>query len=150
MKENEVDRTCSTHARDENWLQKLVGKREGETSFQDLGLGGRIVLKWILQKYDMRVWTGYICRRIGFIWVFGFHKKLGITRLVERLLAPEGGWYYKEHFAIVIVLVVTYRRCVLKLSSVDGSSGSLEQFEKIFRQFAITESDVAFFTTIPT
>jgi hypothetical protein len=25
----------------------------------------RIILKWILKEQDVRVWTGFICRRIG-------------------------------------------------------------------------------------
>jgi hypothetical protein len=32
---------------------------------EDQGVDGRIILKWILRKHDLRVWTGFICLRIG-------------------------------------------------------------------------------------
>jgi hypothetical protein len=28
--------------------------------YEDLGVDGRIILKWIVQKYDSVVWTGFI------------------------------------------------------------------------------------------
>jgi hypothetical protein len=48
-----------------NVYKILVGKSEGRDHSEDLGIGGRIILKWILEKYCGRVWTGFIWLRIG-------------------------------------------------------------------------------------
>jgi hypothetical protein len=32
---------------------------------EDPGVDGRIILKWILEKWDVVAWTGSIWRRIG-------------------------------------------------------------------------------------
>jgi len=31
----------------------------------DLGVDGRIIVNWILKKWDVRLWTGFIWRRTG-------------------------------------------------------------------------------------
>ena len=33
--------------------------------FEDPGIDGRIILRWILRKWDLEVWTGWIKLRIG-------------------------------------------------------------------------------------
>jgi hypothetical protein len=33
--------------------------------WKDLDVGGRVILKWIIDKYDGLVWTGSIWLRIG-------------------------------------------------------------------------------------
>jgi hypothetical protein len=43
----------------------LVGKPEGKNHYKDLDVGGRIILRWILEKQDGVVWTGFIWLRIG-------------------------------------------------------------------------------------
>jgi len=49
-----------------------VGERRGaqrvlkeRDRLKDLGVGGRIILKWILMKWDGQAWTGLIWLRIG-------------------------------------------------------------------------------------
>jgi hypothetical protein len=36
----------------------LVGKPEGRNHLEDLGVDGRILLRWIFRKWDVRAWTG--------------------------------------------------------------------------------------------
>ena len=42
----------------------LVGKPEGKRPLEILSVDGRIILKWIVTKQDVRLWTGFICLRI--------------------------------------------------------------------------------------
>jgi hypothetical protein len=37
----------------------------GRDHVRDLGVDGRIILKWILKKCGVKVWTGLIWLRIG-------------------------------------------------------------------------------------
>jgi len=62
---NDVGRACGTYRRQEMCIQSL-GKnlRKGEP-FEGLGVDGRIILKWILDKGDRESWTELIWLRIG-------------------------------------------------------------------------------------
>ena len=43
----------------------LVGKPEGRNHLGDLGVDGRILLRWIFSLWDVWVWTGWSWLRIG-------------------------------------------------------------------------------------
>jgi hypothetical protein len=42
-----------------------MGNPEGKRPLEDLDVGGRIILKWILERQDGMVWTGMTWPRIG-------------------------------------------------------------------------------------
>jgi len=43
----------------------LVGKPEGKNHLEESGIHGRIILTWIIKKWDMGAWTGSSWLRIG-------------------------------------------------------------------------------------
>jgi hypothetical protein len=43
----------------------LVGKPEGFYHLEEPGIDGTILLKWIVEKWDGRAWTGLILLRTG-------------------------------------------------------------------------------------
>ena len=50
---------------DETCIQVLVGKPEGKNIVEDLGMDGRIILKWILNNSLGSAWTELICLTRG-------------------------------------------------------------------------------------
>jgi len=42
----------------------LVGKPEGKEHLEDPAVDGKIILKWIFRRWDVRAWTGLILLRI--------------------------------------------------------------------------------------
>jgi hypothetical protein len=43
----------------------LVGKPRERNHLEDIANDGRIIIKWIIKYWDERVYTGFICLRIG-------------------------------------------------------------------------------------
>jgi len=42
-----------------------VGKREKMYHFEDTGVDRRIILKWMLKKWDGKAWAGFVRSRNG-------------------------------------------------------------------------------------
>jgi hypothetical protein len=95
---------CSTQRRDENSYKILVGKSERKNHSEDLGVDGRIILEWILQKQSGKVWTGLIWLRIkdklrvlvGTVMNLRRHKRWGISLLAEQLSVSQEGLCFLE------------------------------------------------------
>jgi hypothetical protein len=59
-----MGRACRTHGRKDESIQESCAKaRKKDTPRKDVG--GRIILKSILEKYGRVAWTGFIWLRIG-------------------------------------------------------------------------------------
>jgi hypothetical protein len=52
-----VARREKLEIRTQFWSENLKGRDH----LEDVGVDGRIILKWILRKWDVTVWTGCIC-----------------------------------------------------------------------------------------
>jgi hypothetical protein len=50
IEDDEISSACSTHGEKRNAYRALVGKPEGKRPLGRLGIGGRIIVKWILEK----------------------------------------------------------------------------------------------------
>jgi uncharacterized membrane protein YjdF len=57
VKEDEMGGHVARMGVSRNVYRSLAGESEG--------VDGRIILEWILRKYDGKVWTGFIWLRIG-------------------------------------------------------------------------------------
>jgi hypothetical protein len=55
----------STHERGVNSCKDLVGKPKEKNHFEDLGIYGTIILKWMLKKQREDMWTGFMWLEIG-------------------------------------------------------------------------------------
>jgi hypothetical protein len=93
--EAEVACTCLTHERNEKCTQHVNRKNQTE----EQGIDGRMILKWILKRQDMRVWTALIWHKIGYSgallwirkWSFGFHKSWRLLWAAEGLSSTKKG-----------------------------------------------------------
>ena len=85
IKKNEigVGWACSTYGIQERCMLGFGGETWEERDYlEELGLNGRILIKWIFKMWDGEAWTGLIWLRIGTggwrlwmrLWTFVFHE----------------------------------------------------------------------------
>ena len=56
---------CSTYGGQKRCIQGFGGDTRGkETTWKTPGINGRIILRYIFEKWDVKAWTGMIWRRI--------------------------------------------------------------------------------------
>jgi len=55
---------CSSYGAEVH-IRFWLGDLRERDKLQDLGVDGRIILKWLLKQWDVGAWTGFIWLRIG-------------------------------------------------------------------------------------
>jgi hypothetical protein len=52
----------SRYGKDKKYVTQFWSENiKGRDLLGDLGVGGKIILKWILKVYGVRVWSGFMC-----------------------------------------------------------------------------------------
>ena len=57
---NEMDGAYGTFGDRRDAYRVLVGRTDVRDQLEDLGVDGRIILKWIFEKWDGEAWTGLL------------------------------------------------------------------------------------------
>jgi hypothetical protein len=72
--------TCNAYGGRRGVYRISVGKPEERDHFGDQGVDGSIILRWILKRWNVGVWTGSSCHSIGQVaGTFGIHILRGIS-----------------------------------------------------------------------
>ena len=58
-----MGRGCSTFGKKRGACRVLVSKHEGKNHLEDIGVSGRILLKWIFMEWYEETWTVLIWHR---------------------------------------------------------------------------------------
>jgi hypothetical protein len=59
-----MGRACGTNEAKRNAYGILASNPEGKRPLGRPRLGGWLILKWILERWDEVMWTGFLCLRI--------------------------------------------------------------------------------------
>jgi hypothetical protein len=80
-----MDEACSTYGGMRNVYRILVEKPDGKRNhLEDLGTDDRILLKCVLNQYNVRVWSGFIWLRMESVaGSFDRGNRRGISRVAE-------------------------------------------------------------------
>ena len=65
IEKNEMGGACCAYGRGDACTGFWWGNLGERDHWGDPGLDGRIILRWIFRKYNVGVWTGSSCLRIG-------------------------------------------------------------------------------------
>jgi hypothetical protein len=133
---NGWDRRDTLTGRDEKCIQKCNRKPEVKRIFEDPGIDGTIILKWILYKFCMRVWSAIMLRSTH----TGFHKRRKISWPTKSRSAFREGHcslelvvYTASGFLLVVKLAGSARRHSSLSLTVKRSCRSTDNSAVIFR-----------------
>ena len=58
IENNEMGGACSTYGESRGVYRILLGNLRERDHLGDQGLDGRIIIRWIIRKWDVGAWTG--------------------------------------------------------------------------------------------